>query len=109
MGGGVMNNGWMFDPQRALVLVSAFAGSVIALFVQPNVGRWQAIGIVITGLIGAYFGTTYVSGFLPPGDGLLGLVGCLFGMLTFSVAGRAIGLVRRGRLPYIGKEGRDDS
>lgn len=98
----------IFDPQRALILVSAFAGSVVSLFVQPNIGRWQAIGVVVTGLIGAYFGTSYVSGFLPPGDGLLGMVGCLFGMLTFSLAGRVVRFAQRGKLPFIGKEGRDD-
>lgn len=104
-----MNNGWMFDPQRALDLVAGFAGSVIALFVRPDLGRWDALCIVGTGLILAYFGTSYLSGFMPPGDGVRGVAGVILGSFGFFAAGRAIGLVRRGKLPYIGKEGRDDS
>ena len=97
----------IFDPQRAVELVAAFAGSMIALFVQPNVGRWQAVGIVVTGLIVAYFGTRYLAGFLPAGDGVRGVAGLALGMLSFAIAGRAIAFARKGRLPIIGKEGRD--
>lgn len=105
--GVAMNGGWI-DPQRAMDLVAGFAGSVIALFVRPDLGRWDALGIVITGLIFAYFGTGYLSGFLPPGDGVRGVAGVICGSFGFFVAGRAIGFARRGRLPIIGKEGRDE-
>jgi hypothetical protein len=99
----------IFDPQRALDLVAAFAGSILALFGHPKVGRWQALGIVTTGLIAAYFGTEYLVGFLPAGNGVRGVAGCLFGMFTFAGIGRAIRFVREGKLPVLGREGRDDN
>jgi hypothetical protein len=103
-----MDGGQFIDPQRALDLVAAFAGSILALFGHPKVGRWQALGIVVTGPIAAYYGTGYLAGFLPPGDGVRGVAGCLLGMFTFALIGRAIRFVREGKLPFIGREGRDD-
>lgn len=101
-----MNFGGLFDPERGFDLVVAFSGAVVALFVRRSVGRWEAVGIVFTGLALAFVGTTYLSGMLPEGDGVRGVAACLIGMLGWELAGRASSFIRKGRLPFIGKEGR---
>jgi hypothetical protein len=103
-----MNFGGLFDPERGFDLIVAFSGAVITLFVRRKVGRWEALGIVLTGLIFAWVGTTYLSGFLPAGEGARGVAACLIGMLGWELAGRASAFIRTGRLPIIGKGGRDD-
>lgn len=105
---GTIVSGPLTDPQRWLDLVAGFAGSVIVLFVRRDASKWEALGIVIVGVIVAYFGTSYLAGFLPSGDGVRGVAGLILGMLAFAVSGRALGYARRGKLPVIGREGRDE-
>jgi hypothetical protein len=99
-----MNFGGLFDPERGFDLIAAFSGAVIALFVRRQVGRWEAVGIVFTGLVFAYVGTTYLSGLLPEGDGVRGVAACMIGMLGWELAGRASRFISKGTLPFIGKE-----
>ena len=95
----------LFDPSRWIDLVAAFSGSVLTLFVRRDFGRWEAIGIFTTGQVFAFFGTAYLSNFLPHGDGAKGVTGLLIGSLSFYILGRIVAFVRRGVLPVIGKMG----
>lgn len=95
----------LFDPSRWIDLVAAFSGSVLTLFVRRDFGRWEAIGIFTSGQVCAFFGTAYLSGFLPQGDGVKGVAGLLIGSLSFYVLGRGVSFVRRGVLPVIGRIG----
>lgn len=100
-----MQSEHLFDPSRWIDLVAAFSGSVLTLFVRRDFGRWEAIGIFTTGQVCAFFGTAYLSGFLPHGDGVKGVTGLLIGSLSFYVLGRVVSFARRGVLPVIGKVG----
>ncbi len=103
-----MQSEHLFDPSRWIDLVAAFSGSVLTLFVRRDFGRWEAIGIFTTGQICAFFGTAYLSGFLPQGDGVKGVTGLAIGSLSFYMLIRIVAFVRRGMLPVIGKVGGKD-
>lgn len=94
-------------PPTIVDAIMGFAGSVIALFIARDVSPREALGIVFAGVSVSYVGTAYVSGLLPPGDGLRGLVGLLLGSIAMPLVARAISFVRSGELPYLGKGGSD--
>lgn len=102
-----LNLGGIFDPQRGFDMVAAFAGAVIAIVTKPARSRREAVGMLIVALLAAFVGTAYLSGWLPPGDGVRGVAGCLIGFLSFPISKRALEWATRGKLPFIGREGRD--
>ena len=103
-----LNFGGIFDPQRGFDMVAAFAGFVIAIITKPARNRREAIGMLVVALVAAFVGTAYLSGLLPPGDGVRGVAGCMIGFLSFPISRRALEWAARGRLPFIGREGSDD-